>query len=311
MPAALCRWGTRQCRCCRISSGTVEAIAKQLTSRDAALLTWIAAGLLAIAWSSVRGGGARRHVASVARAFFEPAVVGMVALVAAWQVLVVYLAARIGLWDSALLKDTIVIVTVGAFMAGFKALAVMKGEETMRSETRSMLAFAVAVQVVANLQTFPYFVEFFLVPFAVLLGGLQAVASHSDEHRKLRPVINGTITLLGGCTLLWSIYKIATSLGSTEWETVGKTFALAFWLPAALLPAIYLAALVMQYGSTISMMKVVRPPSLAARVDFYLHHGLNLRRLIDFSRSRRLAHEYARAGSRKERMAILRGSAFN
>lgn len=282
---------------------------EQLTSRDAALLTWTAAGLLLVAWSLVRRGDIGQSVVSVIRAFFAPRIVGMVALVAAWLVLVVYIAEPIGLWDFSLMKDTIVIIAIGAFMAGFKALAVMNGTETMRGEVRSVVAFVVVLQFVANLQTFPYLVELVLVPVAVLLGGMQAVANHSDEHRAARPVINGAIIFLGWSVLVWSVYKVGTSLGWTEWETVGKSFALAFWLPAALLPAIYIAALVMQYGKTISMMKVVRPPSLGARLDFYSHHGLNLRRLSTFSRSRGRAHEYARAGSRQERMAILRAPA--
>lgn len=286
----------------------METILAQLTSRDAALLTWIGMGLLAIAKSMLRGGGVGQSALSVVRAFLAPRIGGMVALVAAWLSLVVYLAVRIDIWSIDLLKDTVVIVAVGAVMTGFKALAVMNGKETMRDEVHALIALVVAIQYVANLQTFPYLVELILVPIAVLFGGMQAVATHSDEHKAARPVINGTIMLLGLSLLVWSVYKVASSLGSAEWETVGKGFALAFWLPAALLPAIYFAALTMQYGKTISMMKVVRSPSLDARLDLYRHHGLSLRRLSAFSRTRGRAHEYARADSRKDRIAILRAS---
>lgn len=285
---------------------TVEAIADQLTSRDAALLTWVAGGLIAIVWSMARRGAIGRAVLSVIRTLVALRIVGMVALVAVWEVLVVYLARCVDLWDSRLLKDTVVIVTIGALMTGFKAIAVMDGKESMRGEARSLFALVVAMQIVANLQTLPYLAELVLVPAAVLLGGIQAVVNHHDEHRAARPVISATIIVLSLCVFLWSVYKVASSLGSTEWETVGRSFALGFWLPAVLLPAIYSAALGMQYGKTISMMKIVRSPSLGARVDFYLHHGLSLRRLSAFSRSRGRAHEYARASGRDRRMAILR-----
>lgn len=288
---------------------SVDGIVEQLTSRDAALLTWIGVGVLLIVWSMIRGGEVGQSVVSVIRAFFAPKVVGMVALVAVWLVLVVYLAAGRGLWNSELLKDTIVIVAVGAFMAGFKALALMEGKATMRQEMGSIVALVVVLQFVANLRTFPYIVELILVPVAVLLGGMQALANHSDEHRAARPVINGMIVLFGLSIFVWSIYRVATSLGSTEWDTVGKSFALAFWLPAALLPAIYVAALVMQYGKTMTMMKFARTPSFGARMDFYLHHGVSLRRLRAFARTRGRVHEYARAEGRDERLAILRSSA--
>lgn len=286
----------------------METLLKQLTSRDAALLTWIGVGLLALAWSMVHGRGVGRSALSVIRAFFAPRIVGMVALVASWLILLVLLAARIDIWTVGLLKDTIVIITFGAFMAGFRALAVMNGEATMRDEVQSVIALVVVIQFVANLQTLPYLLELVLLPTAALLGGIQAVANHSDEHRAARPVINGTIMLLGVCILAWSLYKIASSLGSTEWETVGRAFALAFWLPAAVIPAIYAAALAMQYGKIISMMKIVRPLSLGARLDLYWHYGLNLRGLSAFSRARGRAHEYVRAESRRERTAILRAT---
>lgn len=286
----------------------VDEIVEQLNSRDAALLTWISVAMLAMAWSMARRGDVGQSVVSVIAAFFAPGIVGMVALTAAWLVLIVWIASNTGFWDHNLLKDTIVIVFVGAFMTGFKALALMEGKETVRGEVRSLLAFVVLLQFVANLQSFPYLLELILVPVAVLLGGMQAVANHSDEHKPARPVINGAIALLGWCVLVWSVVKILTSVDSTEWDTVGKSFALAFWLPAALLPAIYLAALVMQYGKTLSMMRIVRRPSLGARLDFYLHHGLSLRRLNGFACSSGRARAYARAEDRDERLAILRGS---
>ena len=286
----------------------MDEIVEQLNSRDAALFTWIGAGVLLIGWSTARRGDVGRGVVGVVAAFFAPRIAGMVALVAAWLVLVVWVAAQINLWNYDLLKDTIVIVSVGALITGFKALAVMEGRETMRGEVRSLIAFVVVLQFVVNLQTFPYMAELILVPVAALLGGMQAVANNSDDHKAARPVINGAIVLLGWCVLVWSAYKIGSSVATTEWETVGKSFALAFWLPAALLPAIYLAALVMQYGKTFSMMKIARSPSLGARLDFYRHHGLSLRRLNAFARTRGRAREYAQAEGRDERRAILRDS---
>lgn len=287
----------------------MDALAAQLTSRDAALLTWIVFALIAVAWSALGGGDIGRSFLSVVGAFFTPRVVGLVAIVAAWQALVVFLAEQAGLWSADLLKDTIMIVVVGAFIAGFKALALAQGKATMRDEVRSVVTLVVVVQFLANLQTFPYLVELVLPPIAVLLGGLQAVASHGDEYKAARPLINGILIIFGWCILAWSLYRVATSLEATAWETVGKSFALAFWLPATLLPAIYVAAVVMHYGTTISMMKVVRPPSLGARIDLYLHHGLNLRRLTAFARTPGRAREYARAVSHDDRVAILRAAA--
>ncbi|MGB3761944.1 MAG: hypothetical protein WA966_01900 [Ornithinimicrobium sp.] len=68
----------------------------------------------------------------------------------------------------------------------------------------------------------------------------------------------------------------------------------------------YVAALAMQYGKTISRMKAICPRlSLGARVDLYLHHHVSLSRLKRFSRRDGPTHDYARAETREERLVIL------
>lgn len=287
----------------------VPAISEQLTTRDVALLTWTTIGVLAVAWSLLRGGDIGQNVVAVVRSFFSPRIFSMFLLVIAWQLVFVYLAARIGLWGSDLIKDTVVILCVGGFATGFKALALIEGEQTWRGEIRSLLALVVVIQWISNLGTFPYIVELVLVPLAILLGGVQAVANLNEEHRRARPLINGMVTLLGLSILVWSVYRLASSWGSTEWDTVGRSFAFSFWLPATLVPAIYITALVLQYGVALTKIKMVRPPSFGARADLYLNHKLNLRRLSAFTRTPCHASEYARAQNRAERLAILRASA--
>jgi hypothetical protein len=286
----------------------VETLSEQLNTRDAALLTWIGVLLVAAFWSLVRGGSIGQNLMGVGKAFVAPRILGLVAAVAAWLIAVVYLAARLSLWDPNMLKDTVVIVLVGAVMTGIKALALMRDEGRMRHEVRSIVGLVVVIQFVANLRTFPYVAELALIPLAVLLGGVQAVANHDEEHKEIRPVIDGAIVLLGLGIFAWSLFKVLSTIGHTQWQTVGRSFALAFWLPAAVLPAIYVAALVMQYGTTISRIKVVKRPTIGARADLYLHSGVSLRRLNAFAHSRGSTHDYARAKSRAERLAILRST---
>lgn len=86
-----------------------------------------------------------------------------------------------------MLKDTIVIISAGGFLTGFKALAVANAKETMRDELASVVAFSAVVQFVANLQTFPYLVELTVVPLAATLGGMQVLANHNEGYKPARP----------------------------------------------------------------------------------------------------------------------------
>ena len=133
------------------------------------MLTWIGVLLLVFAWSAVRGGDVGRNAAGVIRAFFSPRIFAMFALVIGWQLVIVFLAERIGFWDSTLTKDTLVIVAFGGFVVGFKALALMDEKGTWRGEVRSLLGLVVIIQWVSNLQTFPYLIELGLVLMLVSL----------------------------------------------------------------------------------------------------------------------------------------------
>jgi hypothetical protein len=281
-------------------------LVEQLTTRDAALLTWAGVLTLVLGWSAIRGGGVGRAAVDVVRIILGKRILAAILLIGAWQVALVWLASKLGLWNQNLLKDTIVIVLAGAFTAGFKALAIAQGKQTWRGELRSLLALVVVLQWVSNLETFPYYVELGLVPLAVLLGGVQAVAALDDRYATARPVINSMVTLLGFAILAWSAWKVLSSWTSNDPVDVALGCALAFWLPAALLPAVFLEALVMEYGSTLSRMNVVRPPTWRARLDLFRHYGFSLSRLHAFSPM--AAREYARASSRAERLTILRGT---
>lgn len=286
--------------------GAVETVSDQLTTRDAALLTWIGVVAVWALWRAIRGDGL--GVFALVRAFVAPGILFLFLVVVAWQLLVVRLAEQIGLWDQGLLKDTAVVVVLGALGTGFKGLALAEGKTTWQAELRSILTAVIAIQWLSNLRTFPYLVEVALVPLAVLLVGTQAVANSRDEYAPTRRLLAGMVMMLGLTVLVWSIYKILRSLGSTAWDDVGRSFAMAFWLPLALVPAAYLAALAMQYSNALLPMRVVGRRSIRARLDLYAHHRMSLGRLTAFVRTGR-AHRYARAESRAERLALLRAPA--
>lgn len=283
----------------------VDNVADQINARDAALLSWVAVLLVWVIRGMLRRSSVGDAAIGVVRAFAAVKVWTLVLGIMLWLTAIVYLAAQVGLWDMRLIKDTVVIVVVGGLTAGFKALDHTKGKSDWRTHVRSLVTLVVVVQWVSNLEPFPYVVELALVPLAVLLGGMQAVASGSEEYRSARGFINGLIMTLGLAILSWSAYRVVTSIGTANWDKIGKSFALAFWLPAALVPAVYLVALAMQYGQTFLMMGSVRRPSVAARLDLYRHHGLNLRKLGAFSQTPGRAREYARAEDRAERQAVL------
>jgi hypothetical protein len=284
---------------------TVDSAFDQINARDAALLSWLAVLLVWVVWGLVRRSSLSDAAIGIVRALAAVKVWTLVLSVMLWLSAIVYLAAQVGLWDTRLMKDTVVIVLVGGLTAGFKALDHTTGKSNWRTHLRSLATLVVVVQFVSNLEPFPYLVELALVPLAVLLGGVQAVASGSDEYRSARGLINGLIITLGLAILSWSAYRVLASIGTADWDKIGKSFALAFWLPAALVPAVYLVALAMQYGQIFLMMRSVRRPSLVARLDLYLHHGLSLRRLRAFSQTPGRAREYARTMDRAERRELL------
>lgn len=158
--------------------------------------------------------------------------------------LIVLLMYRIGFWDISMLKDTVVwTVTVGFVMLAQSATKATKEDRYFKEIFLENIKLTVIVEFIVNLYVFDLWVEFLLVPIAVLLGGMIAVAEGKPEYVRVLKFLNNAIVIFGLFSFVYEVYHLI--LGFKNFATIQNldSFLLPILLTFAYMPFTYLMAI--------------------------------------------------------------------
>lgn len=213
-----------------------------LNNREFASLILIVVAILALATLP----GARRALAEplrdVARALFKWKIILSIGLLLTWIAGCIALAAQISLWDTRLLKDTILIVLLFALPATFGAVSAKSGSaifKNLRQQTLSLTALAVMY---VNLEPFPLVVELLMQPFAVFLQLMSAVSERDAAYRPIGNVARSLLIITGFITIVWATCQVVRKAGTYDAQLLSLTTGMSVWLPFAIFPFLYIFA---------------------------------------------------------------------
>lgn len=217
---------------------------QELTTREWAAVAWTT--VLVVAGVGTPFG--RRVFAPVLRMMlgFWQLHLSLVALVC-WALLACYVGDRLGVWNMALLKDTVAWMVVYGFASVFSADRAAKEEHFFRRTTLATLSVTALMQFVLNLHTFDFVVELFLLPVVASLFLLEAVAGTNLKTRPAQNLVNGLLLLIGIWVVIATAQGLINSWRGIDPEKTGLAFAFSVWFPLAMLPFVYALSLVMAY----------------------------------------------------------------
>jgi len=255
-----------------------------MNPRQLSLVIWIGvAFVIGLAMSGIRS-----SIFSTLRTVLNPALLIPAALSAGWTAAVVYGLYHLGLWSPSLWWDTLVFTLVGTtalvlrmsqskdFSRGYYARIALQG-----------LGFSVLLGTFVSTYTFGLPVELLLVPWLVLLGGVQAMASSSEEYAPAAKPVKVLIVLTWLALLFRAVSgAIADHEGFLRLLTV-QSLLLLFVLTVAYLPYLFLLRLWMTYELAFTPLQLgedKRFVRLYARARTILRCRLNLSRLEQFRR---------------------------
>jgi hypothetical protein len=208
-------------------------------NREKASLIWLGIALAA----GLTNRDFRGSVGEFVKAFMSLKVVGPLLAFAGWTVVLVTLAHAVGLWEADVRTDTVVwFVTVG--LAFFFSLDKVTESGFFRTATRRAVAVTVFIEGFVNLEVFGLAVELVLVPILVLLGLMLVVAESDDEYAPVRRLLNGLLTIIGACALVYVAVRLATDFDAGH---ASRALSLPVWLTIGSLPFIYMFGLVAEY----------------------------------------------------------------
>jgi hypothetical protein len=212
-------------------------------NRQWAFILWV---VVLLAWALTRP-ELRSSVRDVLRTAGSPKIVGPLVVLLGWVVGLVYLAARIGLWDSDRTADTAFwFVTAGLVLFGNFG-KVSQERHFLRRGAFATLKFSAMVEVLAEVFVLNLVAEVILLPVLALLGGMSAVSALRQEHHQVKRLVDGVLSVGSICLLLYVVVSLVNNWGSVDKRDLFQQFALPVWLTVGVLPYIFIVGLLAAY----------------------------------------------------------------
>jgi hypothetical protein len=213
-----------------------------ITDREISIGVWI---LVALAWMLTQP-SIRKSLLAVVTAVAGPKLLIPLLLFTAYVAVLVLALSLVGIWNSALLKDTLVWFVVAGLVLFGKFMRTTE-ERFFRRAVLATIAVPELIQFVVGTVSFPLPVEFVLQPFIVLLVLLSAVAALQEQHRQVKTIVDWAIGCLGVVILGGTAIQIVLS-----WDQLAsQNLVLDFYLPIVLtigcMPFIYALGIYARY----------------------------------------------------------------
>ncbi|WP_253343514.1 hypothetical protein [Sphingobium sp. OAS761] len=195
-------------------------------TREVATGIWLAAFL---GWCLFQP-GVRSSLGQVIKAACHPVLLGPVALLAVYIALVTWALAQAGLWETSLLKTTILWSVTSAIALLGRTITAKEKPGFFRELLTDNLKITAAVEFVAVFYTFHLLAELVLIPLITLLSLTAAFAEGKPENRQVHSLLNGILSVFGFGLLGYSIHSIYTAPDTfATWQTFEE-----FYLPPLL-----------------------------------------------------------------------------
>jgi hypothetical protein len=210
-----------------------------LTSREDAILVWVALIVGFVLYKNVRGVG--RSMLAVVRA----KLLMLFGATLAYSAVVVYAANKLGLWHAPALKVTVYWFVGTAIVLSGSALSdgARNRGVYLRKVLRRVIAVTIVVEFVVGVYSLPLALEIVFVGAVILFSGMQVVAQHdANTPPKTRKVIDGVLAAVG---LIWLGYfglRVVTDVNGFLTRENAEDFFVPPLLTLALVPFLLGAA---------------------------------------------------------------------
>lgn len=234
----------------------------------------------------------RRSAWQVVKAFVTPKIFLPVVAVAAYTALVVGALELVGLWEPALLKDTILWFVLAGGVSVFSAMAGKEDESLFRVLVVENIKVLVFIEFLVNLYTFSLLAELVLIPTLAFVGVMDAVAERDPAHEQVSRLLK-SVQALVGLTILY----FAGSAAAHDLRVLGTTdtliqVSLPVILSLALVPAAFLLRLYSSYEQLFIRFRMgsAKDPNVIryAKAKLIRHVGLRPRVARNFLRKHAL-----------------------
>ena len=227
-------------------SFTLASFGFDLNNREIAVLIYFASLLAAVLlWKN-----GRPYALNVVRALLFPKLALIWLLMSLYVAACVWLFAWLNLWEWSNLKSTLLWWLTVGFTCIFEAQRLKDKPHALRKLVLDAFTLSAVILFIAELVSFPLWVELLMLPALVFLTLLIAVSEHQTDKPGIPRVLNllRGLQILAGCIILAFSYWLVAARITEFWSlNTLREFGLPLLLWLVLTPFIFILAVYMTY----------------------------------------------------------------
>ncbi len=216
-------------------------------NRELATLLWLSAFLC---WVLTKP-ELRSGLGGVLRSFLHPFIGLSLLAMAGYMALEVWAGARLGIWNSELLKPTLLWAVLSGGVMFFESNKAAHDSRFFRTVLAETVAIGVFVEFFMNIFVMSLPAELIIQPVIAAVAVMRAVAGKKPGNRQVRQFLDILFALTGFVFLAYTIWRTYTDWATLDAREVTLEFFLPVWLTAGLLPYVYVLSLVITYDSAL------------------------------------------------------------
>jgi len=226
-----------------------------LTNRELAALIILGA-LIAFVLRRPQRGELKSSLRGVLDAFLVPAIVVPLLLYALWTTAAVAGASKIGLWDSGLLKTTILWFLLSGLVLLMNLNHAIQKPGFFKQTLLKTLGIAALLEFLSALKSFPLWLEIPGQSLAVMFAMIAVVAERDPKHTPVRKLANGYLVTFGFAAVIWSVTHLIRDWSVHNYERLVGELLLPIWLTPVALVFVYWFAIYAAYQGSFLRMRI-------------------------------------------------------
>lgn len=184
----------------------------------------------------------RQSLTGIVRSLVQPKIVLTLGGFVLWVVGCAWIAARVGLWESSLVNESVYWFLATGFVL-YGAAKLSRGEGSLRQMARRVLTLSLLAEVAVNLVVMPLWVEIFFLPLITALVALQVFAEGKEEFAPGKMLIDVVVAVIGLALLAFVAVSLIADPDQLNLAQLARKVALPVWMTLLSLPFIYLLGL--------------------------------------------------------------------
>lgn len=255
-----------------------------LNGREKAVLAWF---FFFLCWALSQK-NIRKSLVDVLKSFFQVKIFSVFVAMFAYIFLILWLFYNVQIWNFELTKDIVFWIFGSAIVLLMNTNKATQDDNYFRKILKDNLKLIVVLEFVVVLYAFNFWIEMIFVPVIFFIVAMGAVAEIKKDYLQVKKIIDFVLSAIGIFLIIFAISQIANDYQNFVSLNNLRSFVLPPLLSFALIPFLYIFALIMAYETLFVRLDIFlkNDKTLAkfAKIKFFKLCFLNLRKLNKFAK---------------------------